>query len=186
MTQTHIILVRHGEAASAWSEHPDPGLSVNGVVQAKEVSKTFGEKFLGYGLLSSPKIRAIETMRPIELNQQKQFVVLDILSEIPSQEIEAEDKKEWLTSIFTMPIDQLPDPVKAWRQNLILWVEGCKKNVIVTTHFMVINALISYLSKQNTMTSFHPGYASRTEIWLENGVVIKLELGDSKKTTINL
>ena len=32
-------------------------------------------------------------MRPIELNQQKQFVVLDILSEIPSQEIETEDKK---------------------------------------------------------------------------------------------
>ena len=36
MTQTHIILVRHGEAASSWSEHPDPGLSADGIVQADE------------------------------------------------------------------------------------------------------------------------------------------------------
>jgi len=45
MTQTHIILVRHGEAASAWSEHPDPGLSVNGVVQAKKLAKLLEKNF---------------------------------------------------------------------------------------------------------------------------------------------
>ena len=48
MTQTHIILVRHGEAASLWSEHHDPGLSADGIAQADRVSKTFGGKFLSY------------------------------------------------------------------------------------------------------------------------------------------
>jgi broad specificity phosphatase PhoE len=46
MTQTHIILVRHGEAASSWSEHPDPGLSSDGITQAKNVSEEFTENFL--------------------------------------------------------------------------------------------------------------------------------------------
>jgi hypothetical protein len=51
---------------------------------------------------------------------------------------------------------------------------------------MVINVLASYLTKQNTIASFHPGYTSRTEIWLENGSLVKLMLGDDKKTVINL
>jgi broad specificity phosphatase PhoE len=76
--------------------------------------------------------------------------------------------------------------VKTWRHNLIHWLEGYKGNAIVTTHFMVINVLASYLTKQNTIAYFHPGYTSRTEIWLENGSLVKLMLGDDKKTVINL
>ena len=30
MSQSHIILVRHGEASAGWSVHPDPGLSAQG------------------------------------------------------------------------------------------------------------------------------------------------------------
>ena len=35
MSQSHIILVRHGEASAEWSVHPDPGLSEHGREQAK-------------------------------------------------------------------------------------------------------------------------------------------------------
>jgi broad specificity phosphatase PhoE len=75
MTQTHIILVRHGEAASSWSQHPDPGLSSDGAIQAKNVSEEFTEKFSSYELLSSPKSRAIETMEPIALKQKRDFTI---------------------------------------------------------------------------------------------------------------
>ncbi len=186
MTQTHIILVRHGEAASSWSEHHDPGLSADGIAQADRVSKTFGEKFLSYKLCSSPKSRAIETMKPIALEQAKEFIIQDIFSEIPSHDIQSEHKHEWLQNIFQLPLEELPESVKVWRQDLIQWLESCADNAIITTHFMVINALVSYLTKQNTIAYFHPGYTSRTEIWLKGGSLIKLKLGDDKKTVINL
>ena len=36
MSQSHIILVRHGEASAGWNMHPDPGLSVQGRGQARQ------------------------------------------------------------------------------------------------------------------------------------------------------
>ena len=186
MTQTHIILVRHGEAASSWSEHPDPGLSSDGITQAKNVSKEFTEDFSSYKLISSPKSRAIETMEPIALRQKRDFDINSYFTEIPSADIANEKKQAWLKNVFEAPFDELPDAVKSWRHNLIYWLEGFQGNAIVTTHFMVINVLASYLTKQNTIAYFHPGYTSRTEIWLENGSLVKLILGDDKKTVINL
>ena len=39
MSQSHIILVRHGEASAGWSVHPDPGLSELGRMQAENSGK---------------------------------------------------------------------------------------------------------------------------------------------------
>ena len=106
--------------------------------------------------------------------------------EIPSDNIDAEEKKQWLVSIFTTPIDELPQAVKDWRNNLIHWLEDAEGNFIVATHFMVINALVSYITNNNAISYFHPNYASRTEIFLKNGELKQLILGDDKKTVINL
>ena len=92
MTQTHIILVRHGEAASSWSQHPDPGLSSDGATQAKNVSDEFTEKFSSYELLSSPKSRAIETMALIALKQIRDFAIKNTTIEIHSADIASEKK----------------------------------------------------------------------------------------------
>ena len=37
MSEINIILVRHGEASASWSEDPDPGLSKDGINQAKKL-----------------------------------------------------------------------------------------------------------------------------------------------------
>ena len=39
MSQSHIILVRHGEASAGWASHPDSGLSKKGRLQAKNTRK---------------------------------------------------------------------------------------------------------------------------------------------------
>jgi hypothetical protein len=51
---------------------------------------------------------------------------------------------------------------------------------------MVINALVSYITNNHSISYFHPNYASRTEIFLKNGELTQLILGDDKKTVINL
>ena len=186
MSQSHIILVRHGEASAGWSVHPDPGLSAQGRGQAKNSGKSLINELSYYQLLSSPKKRAIETMEIMNQGDKNSFELDARFIEIPSGNIDADKKKEWLGNIFTTPIEDLPEPVKEWRYQLINWLKEAEGNFIVTTHFMVINALVSYITSNYAISYFHPDYASRTEIFIRNGELTQLILGDDKKTVINL
>jgi broad specificity phosphatase PhoE len=186
MSQSHIILVRHGEASAGWSVHPDPGLSAQGRGQAKNSGKSLINELSYYQLLSSPKKRAIETMEIMNQGDKNSFELDPRFIEIPSDNIDADKKKEWLVSIFTTPIQDLPDAVKEWRLKLINWLKEAEGNFIVTTHFMVINALVSYITSNDAISYFHPDYASSTEIFIKDGELTQLILGDDKKTIINL
>ena len=186
MSQSHIILVRHGEASAAWSVHPDPGLSKLGRLQAENIGKSLIDQIPLYQLISSPKKRAVETMELINQEKKYSFKLDHRFIEIPSDNIASEVKKDWLMSIFEAPIAKLPERIKDWRDDLIAWIDDTDGNFIVTTHYMVINALISYLTSSESISYFHPDYASRTEIFLKNGELTKLILGDDKKTVINL
>jgi broad specificity phosphatase PhoE len=186
MSQSHIILVRHGEASAGWSLHPDPGLSELGRVQVKKSGKSLIDQVESYQLLSSPKKRAIETMEIMKKESKCSFALDSRFIEIPSNDIDADEKKDWLLRIFSTPIEELPETVKEWRNNLISWLNAVEGNVIVTTHFMVINTLVSYITNNKAISYFHPDYASRTEIFIKNGELTQLILGDDKKTVINL
>jgi broad specificity phosphatase PhoE len=186
MSQSHIILVRHGEASASWSAHPDPGLSELGRLQAEKTGKSLIDQMHLYQLVSSPKKRAVETMELIRQEKNYSFELDDRFIEIPSENVASKAKKDWLITIFKAPIAELPGAIKNWRDNLITWIDNANGNFIVTTHYMVINALISYLANSKSISYFHPDYASRTEIFLKNGELTKLILGDDKKTVINL
>ena len=186
MSQSHIILVRHGEASAKWSVHPDPGLSELGHEQAKDAGRLMKEKISSYQLLSSPKKRAVETMEAMSVEKKYNFKIDSIFTEIPSSKINVKQKQEWLKEIFIAPIETLPKDVKEWRNNLISWLKNADGNFIVTTHFMVINSLVSYITKNNKISCFHPDYVSRTEIFIKDGELTQLILGDDKKTIINL
>ena len=45
-----IYLVRHGEAAAGWGDHPDPGLSALGQKQAKAVAVELQKRGATIGL----------------------------------------------------------------------------------------------------------------------------------------
>jgi len=186
MTQSHIILVRHGEASAGWATHPDPSLSSKGKLQAEITRKDLIDKIDCYRLCSSPKKRAIETMEIINPEKRYPVKIDSHFIEIPSERINAEQKNDWLANILTTPVDELPYFVKEWRNSLIKWLDNVDDNYIITTHFMVINALVSFITKKNVILFFHPDYASQTEIFIKNGELEKLILGDDKKTVINL
>ena len=186
MSQSHIILVRHGEASAGWATHPDPGLSKKGQLQAKITGDDLIDKISCYQLCSSPKKRALETMEIINHENRYPVEVNSHFIEIPSNNIDKNKKNDWLGSIFTCPIGELPNSVKKWRNNLVNWLKNAEGNYIVTTHFMVINTLVSYIIDNNAISYFHPDYASRTEIFIKNGKLVQLILGDDKKTVINL
>tara|TARA_Y100000768_G_scaffold93691_1_gene67763 strand:+ start:2756 stop:3316 length:561 start_codon:yes stop_codon:yes gene_type:complete len=186
MSQSHIILVRHGEASANWTSHPDPGLSKKGRQQAKNAGKVLVDRISNYQLCSSPKKRALETMEIINYKNRYPVKIDSHFIEIPSENIHKEEKNEWLINIFTCPIEELPNSVKEWRDNLIHWVQSVEGNFVITTHFMVINALVSFIINNDVISYFHPDYASRTEIFIKNGNLKQLILGDDQKTVINL
>ena len=186
MSQSHIILVRHGEASAGWATHPDPGLSKKGQLQAKITGDDLIDKISCYQLCSSPKKRALETMEIINHENRYPVEVNSHFIEIPSDNIDKNKKNDWLGYIFTCPIGELPSAVKEWRDNLVRWLQNAEGNYIITTHFMVINALVSYIFDNDVISYFQPNYASRTEIFIKNEELVQLILGDDKKTVINL
>ena len=82
MSQIEIIFIRHGEAANRWGDHPDPGLSDKGKMQSNNLLKHKELQHLEkYSFLSSPKLRAIETAKPLAKKFNKEVMIDDTFIE---------------------------------------------------------------------------------------------------------
>ena len=187
MSEINLLLVRHGEAAETWGEHPDPGLSELGKKQsASLVNHKMLELLDSYSFVSSPKLRAKMTAEPLLKKFNKELMIHDEYSEIPSDDIDNSQKKAWLKDVLNTKIRDLPDFVVNWRNNIINHSLGVSQNTIVFTHFMVINTIVSSLLKKNTLMHFYPNYISVTRLNFKDKEVKSISLGDEKKTIINL
>ena len=93
MSQFEIIFVRHGEAESSFGTHPDPALSKNGIKQSlKLIEHNELQSLEDYVFISSPKLRAIETAKPIANKFDKKIDIDETFIEIPSKNIEIRKK----------------------------------------------------------------------------------------------
>ena len=74
MSQITLIFIRHGEAASSWVSHEDPGLSIKGQDEAKALLANKDLQNLeNYEFISSPRKRAIDTSKPLAAKFNKKF-----------------------------------------------------------------------------------------------------------------
>jgi broad specificity phosphatase PhoE len=187
MSEINLLLVRHGEASESWGNHPDPDLSELGIKQSASLVNNKMFKLLdSYSFISSPKLRAKMTAEPLIMKFNKELLINDVYSEIPSNDIDKSQKKARLTDLMNTEIRDLPDFVVNWRDNIIKNSLNLSQNTIIFTHFMVINALVGSLLKKNTLIYFHPNYVSVTKIIFKNKELKSISLGDEKKTIINL
>ena len=187
MSEINLLLVRHGEATESWGNHPDPGLSKLGIKQSSSLINNAMLKSLdSYNFVSSPKSRAKMTAEPLIKKFNKELIINNAFSEIPSDDINNSQKRAWLTEVMNIEIRDLPDSVLNWRDSIIENSLNVSYNTIVFTHFMVINALVGSLLKKNALMFFYPNYVSITKITFENKEVKSISLGDVKKTIINL
>jgi len=105
MSEINLIFIRHGEAAESWGEHPDPGLSKNGISQSQKlISNPSLQSLENFMFISSPKSRAKMTAAPILKKYNKKLIIDNHFSEIPSSNIKASEKREWLKKVMTMNI----------------------------------------------------------------------------------
>ena len=187
MASIEVIFIRHAEASSSWGDHPDPGLSDYGITQSKKlINRSELIKLDDYSFISSPKLRAINTARPLAKKFKKDLIIENTFTEIPSSNIERENKQDWLKNILHMNKNDLPENVAKWKDNIISKTKAFSKNSVVFTHFMVINALLSELNSENKLLYFYPDYTSIVKITIEDGEFRNFLTEKNKKTFINL
>ena len=187
MSDISITLIRHGEAAGSWSENLDPGLSVNGIDQAKSLSLDNTNDYLkDYDFISSPRLRAIETSHFLARKFNKKVKINDIFDEIPSEGIKLEDKIDWLKKISSMPFKDLPNSVIDWQERIIKEILSFKQNSVIFSHFMVMNIVFGYINSSSKLLSFYPDYTSSIKVTLKDNEITSYQIDKEKKTKINL
>lgn len=175
-----IFLIRHGEAAAGWGDHPDPGLSALGHKQAAAV----GEHLADLGatsVMSSPMQRCRETAVPLAARLGLTPVILPAVSEIITPP-NIEDRVTWLRGLMG----------GSWPENMLGWCQSAHQGVLalpdgsaVFSHFVAINAIVGQITKQSDVLVFKPGHCSVTVLErAEDGRLQLNQLGEEAATRV--
>ena len=178
-----IFLIRHGEAAASWDEHPDPGLSPLGRQQALKVRDEL-EAYPDLHLVSSPLMRAQETAQPIASTLHASVVTDPRFREIPSP-VGIEDRRAWLNEFMRQEwSDQGPD-IHRWRNEAWEAMFEFESTTAVFTHFMIINALVSRLTEAPETVCCIPDNGSITHVRMEGRSLKLVSVGRQARTLVN-
>ena len=72
-----------------------------------------------------------------------------------------------------------------WRENIMSNIYSLKKDTIIFTHFVVINAVIGEILKSDKIVNFQPSNCSITEISKKNDKLKIVKLGKSLESKVN-
>lgn len=157
-----IHLVRHGEAAAGWGDHPDPGLSELGHSQAAQVAVTLKDAGVT-SAITSPMQRCRETCAAFEDVAGISAAVEPVVSEIATPEA-VDDRVSWLRTIMAGDWQQAGDDLLGWRQQLVSTVSALPAHTAVFTHFVAINAIVAALENDPRVMVFRPTHCSVTTL----------------------
>ncbi len=177
-----IYLVRHGEAAAGWGEHPDPGLSDNGHIQAEAVAK----RLIGLDIIqtiTSPMMRCQETAAAYAELSGRPAKITPQVTEIPTP-ADIEDRRTWLRDLMAGNWSQTPALVQDWHHDLLQTVANLPDNTVVFSHFIAINAIVGELTGAGAVTVFRPNYCSVTTLSRRGSNLELVERGESLETRV--
>lgn len=181
-----IFLVRHGEAAAAWGQDPNPGLSPLGVQQAEAAAQLLLPRLDdSVNLVSSPLQRARETAAPLSDALGLEVAVEKAFSEIPAP-VPLAQRQNWLRGFMQQNWAGQPDELGLWRDNALNQLRSFETTTVVFTHFLVLNAIVGHIQQRAETLCFWPGNASITQLRLnaEQGLEL-VELGAQMDTAVN-
>ena len=158
MTTLHLI--RHGEAAASWQQNPDPGLSEQGRGQAVSLVPDLSLQPLDH-LVSSPLRRAQETAAPLAAARQLPVIIERAFREIPTPPLIAlENRLAWLKSCAHQTGGEADPVVLEWRDDILQALQSLDGQVVIFTHFMVMNMVLGHLRGVDQLVCYQPDYCS--------------------------
>jgi len=177
-----IYLVRHGEAAASWGDHPDPGLSDLGHKQADAAATAL--LALGAGsAVCSPMQRCRETAAAFERQAGVIAAVEPAVSEIQTPE-GVGDRVEWLRGYMAGTWTSEGATHEAWRRRIAEVLARLPDNTVVFSHFVAINAVVSLIDQDERTTVFKPGHCSITKVDFGGAVPRVVEYGSQAATRV--
>jgi broad specificity phosphatase PhoE len=183
MAPVRLHLVRHGEAASGFDGHHDPGLSDLGREQAEAVAASLAP--IGpLALVTSPLQRTRETAAPLERLWASPAVVEQRVAEIPSPTDDLEERTAWLRGAMRGTWSDLDSTYAAWRDELLSCVRSFDRDTVVVTHFIAINAIVGHAQDDDRVVSFAPANCSVTVVSCDGDDIRLVELGGQASTVV--
>ena len=193
-----IYLVRHGEASEGWTSQ-DPPLSELGKSQAQSLM-TFMDSVIdessinNTNAISSPLNRCKETASLALEKKYLEILINDNFRELPSPTLDLEKRVNWLRRILPLTWPELlkdKETIESgvnftqWKENIMTNIYSLKKDTIIFTHFVVINAVIGEILKSDKIINFQPSNCSITEINKINDKLKIMKLGKSLESKVN-
>jgi broad specificity phosphatase PhoE len=178
-----LYLVRHGKAAAAFSEAPDPGLDATGVAQAE----TMAERLAPLGplpIITSPLKRTRETATP--LGQRWGFTarIEPAVGEIPSPMENPAARGAWLRGVMTDVWSKQPEALRAWRHGVVDALAALERPTVVVTHFVAINVAVGAAEGDDRVVVFAPDNCSVTVLDVEDGALRLVRRGVERATQV--
>jgi broad specificity phosphatase PhoE len=160
---TTIYLIRHGQAEAGWSAQRDPGLNDVGRQQAHQAALAFaGREPLP--LIASPLRRARETAHEFEMLWRRPATIDERVAEIPSGGMTLAERGEWLKALTKRRWHELDEVMQGWRRAAIESLLEISPDTVVVSHFMIINAVVSWATGDERVVCCQPLPGSRTTL----------------------
>jgi broad specificity phosphatase PhoE len=161
-----LFLVRHAQAAAAWNEDEDPGLSKLGHEQAEVMA----EQLAPMGplpLMTSPLRRARETAAALERRWGTLALVDPGVGEVPSPSEDLAERRAWLRQALGTTWTDLGPRYRAWRTMVTELLIGIPEDTVIVSHFVLINAALGRATDRDEVFVSNVDNASVTVF--ENG-----------------
>jgi broad specificity phosphatase PhoE len=178
-----LYLVRHGKAAAAFSEAPNPGLDPTGITQAEAMADRLAP--LGpLPIITSPLKRTRETATPLEQRWRFTARIEPAFGEIPSPTDDPAARGAWLRRVMTDVWSAQPEPLRAWRQRVVDTLLALERPTVVVTHFVAINVAVGTADADDRVVVFAPDNCSVTVLDVEDGALRVVRRGAERATQV--
>jgi broad specificity phosphatase PhoE len=180
---TTIYLIRHGQAEAGWSAQRDPGLNDLGREQAHQAALAFaGREPLP--VIASPLRRTRETANEFELLWRRPAKIDGRVAEIPSLGMTLAERGEWLKALAKRRWLDLDEVIQSWRREAIESLLEISQDTVVVSHFMIVNAVVSWATGDERVVCCQPLPGSRTTLERVGESIKVVEVGAQGVSTV--
>ena len=182
---TDIWLVRHGEAAASFDQDTDPPLSDLGREQAARSAERLS-RYVPHDaqLLTSPKLRAVQTGEPFALLRKSALDIDRRFIELPSPG-DLNERKDWIQRVLKGRWSELPELVHDWQRDIVATIQALQGPTVIFSHFLVINTVAAHMSGENKVLQCLPANGSVHHLRVDEGSWQWVERGEMLQSVVN-
>ena len=182
---TDIWLVRHGEAVASFDQSTDPPLSDLGREQAGHSAERLSRCVPDDAqLLSSPKLRAVQTGEPFAALRESPLDIDRRFIELPSPG-DLNERKDWIQRVLKGRWSELPESVHDWQRDIVATIEALQAPTVIFSHFLVINTVAAHMSGEDAVLQCLPANGSVHHLRVEEGSWQWVERGEMLQSVVN-